>query len=148
MHSSCLVDAACLAAWAGQVREPSPAAALQVHPTDPLASVLLLLLLPAAVVAAGSAWNCAVPGLEECLVSTPDQLRFHLRGAAARKPGLEEVAVGAVVEVQVVSLALPVFLEQWAAVMVGLVLGSLPSYSVVSQAVGLAVVAAPAVVLF
>jgi uncharacterized membrane protein len=61
---------------------------------------------------------------------------------------LEEVAVGAVVEVQVVSLALPVFLEQWAAVMVGLVLGSLPSYSVVSQAVGLAVVAAPAVVLF
>jgi len=82
------------------------------------------------------------------LVSTPDQLRFHLRGAAARKPGLEEVAVGAVVEVQVVSLALPVFLEQWAAVMVGLVLESPPSYSVVSQAVGLAVVAAPAVVLF
>ena len=128
--------------------EPSPAAAWQVHPTDRLASVLLLLLLPVAVEAVGSAGNCAVPGLEECLALTPDQLRFHLRGAAAQKLGLEEVAVGAVVEVQVVLLALPVFQEQWAAATVGLVLESPPSYSVVSRAVGLAVVAAPAVVLF
>ena len=145
-HLSCLVDAACLSAWAGQETEPSPAAAWQVHPTDQLAFVLLLLppLLPAAVVAAGSTWNCAVPGLEVCLASTPDLLRSHLRGAAAQKPDWAEVAVGAVVEVQVVLLALPVFQEQWAAATVGLVLESPPSYSVVSQAV----VAAPAVVPF
>ena len=148
VHSSCWVDAACLAVWAGRVTEPSPAAASQARPTGRLASVLLLLLLlllPAAVVAAGSAWNCAVPGLEVCLASNPDLLRFHLRGAAAQKPGLEEVAVDAVVEVQVVSLALPVFQEQWAAAMVGLALGSPPFYSVASQAVELAVPAAPAV---
>ena len=145
-HLSCLVDAACLSAWAGQETEPSPAAAWQVHPTDQLAFVLLLLppLLPAAVVAAGSTWNCAVPGLEVCLASTPDLLRSHLRGAAAQKPDWAEVAVDAVVEVQVVLLALPVFQEQWAAATVGLVLESPPSYSVVSQAV----VAAPAVVPF
>jgi len=59
---------------------------------------------------------------------------------------LEEVVVVAVVEAQVESPGLQVFLEQWAAAMVGLVPGSPPSYSVVSQAVGLAVVAAPAVV--
>ena len=82
---------------------PDPGAAWQARPTDQLASALLL--LPAAVVAAESAWSYVVPGLEACLASTPglpDQLRFHLRGAAAQKPGLEEVAVVAVVVAQVV----------------------------------------------
>lgn len=147
-HLSCLVDAACLAAWAGQEREPSLGAVWQARPTDQLASLLLLLLLPAAAVeAAGSAWSCVVPGLEVCLASNPDlldQRRFLLRDAAALTPGWEEVAVVAVVGVLVVSLALPVFQEQLAAEMVDLVLESPPSYSVVSQAAGLAVAAVPA----
>lgn len=124
--------------------EPSLAVAWQVRPTGRLVSVLLLLLLlPAVVVlAAGSAWNCAVPGSEVCLALNPDLLRFHRRGAVALKPGLEEAAVGAVVEVQVALLAPPVFQERWAAAMVGLVLESPPFCSVVSRAVELAVVAA------
>ena len=150
-HLSCLVDAACPAALAGQEREPSLATAWQARPTDPLAFVLLLpLLLPAAaaVEAAGSAWSCAAPGLEVCLASNQHlQLRFLLHDAAALTPGWEEVAVVAVEEVQVELLALPVFQERWEVVMVDLVLGSPPSYSVASQAVALAVVvAAPAVV--
>ena len=144
-HLSCLVDAVCLAVLAVQVTEPSLAAAWQVRPTGQLAFVPLL--LPAAVVAAGSTWNCAAPGLEVCLALTPDhldQLRFHPHDAAAQRLGWEEEAGVAVVEVQVVLLALPVFQEQWAAATVGLVRESPPSYSVVSQAVGLAVAAAPA----
>lgn len=148
-HLSCLVDAACLAALAGQETEPSLATVWQARPTDQLVSLLLLLLLlpAAAVEAAGSAWSCVVPGLEVCLASNPDlldQRRFLLRDAAALTPGWEEVAVVAVVGVLVVSLALPVFQEQLAAEMVDLVLESPPSYSVVSQAAGLAVAAVPA----
>lgn len=149
-HLSCLVDAACLAVWAGQVMEPSLGAVWQARPTDQLASVLLQLLLPAAAVeAAESAWSCVVPGSEVCLalnLDLLDQLHFLLLDATALTPGWEEVAVVAVEEVQAVSLALPVFQEQLAAAMVDLVLESPPSYSVVSQVVGLAVVAAPAAV--
>ena len=138
-HLSCLVDAVCLAVLAVQVTEPSLAAAWQVRPTGQLAFVPLL--LPAAVVAAGSTWNCAAPGLEVCLALTPDhldQLRFHPHDAAAQRLGWEEEAGVAVVEVQGVLPDPQVSQEQLVALTVGLVLESPPSCSAASLAAGLA----------